>query len=293
MGMGKTQFAPIRNLNWTFFRIIKKHILTDVRILQILLMGGLLVVGAGLYDFSLTLQQVFLTFLFGLSTQWFWIKKYNLPNHSLLSASITCLGLSLLLRSSVWWAHPAMAILAISSKFVFKWQGRHIFNPSALGVMVALVLLPNCWASPGQWGSEWMAAVWLVALGLFAVQRAHRPSISLWFLLFYLSCIMTRNLYFGYEWSILVHKALNGSLLLFSFFMISDPKTSPDHYLGQVLQAAFVAILASIFHLYFFKNNGFIYILLLSNLFVPMINQILKASKFSWRSPTGGVSEVI
>ena len=68
-----------------------------------------------------------------------------------MSASITCLGLSLLLRSSVWWAHPALASLAISSKFVLNGRGDIFFNPSALGVMVALVLLPNCWASPGQW----------------------------------------------------------------------------------------------------------------------------------------------
>ena len=254
----------------------------DIRFLQILLMGLLLLVGVLSFDFSLSWNQVALTFLAGLCSQFFWIKRLHLKYHSFLSAMVTCLGLTLLLRANNLWVHPVIAVLSISSKFLLQKNGQHFFNPSALGLVLALLIFPNTWISPGQWGSTFLIAAWIIAFGFLVSWRANRADISWLFLSFYLGGLFLRNLYLGYEIEIFLHAAANGSLLLFTFFMISDPKTSPDHFFGKVIQALFIALLSLYFHYYLYITNGFIFALVCSAFLVPKLNQWMKAKQFEW-----------
>lgn len=265
-------------------KAIWNKIRQDIRYVQILIMGLLLSGGVILYDFSLSGTQMVLTFLAGIFTQIFWIRRLKLNSHSLLSALITCLGLALLLRANALWIHPLVASLSISSKYLIQKSGRHIFNPSALGLVLALLVFPNTWLSPGQWGANWAYSIWFVALGSLAATRARQIDISWMFLIFYLGGLFIRNLYLGYEMEILWHTAANGSLLLFAFFMISDPKTAPDHFLGKMIQALSVALSSLFLHYYVFTQNGFVWTLVVSSFFVPFLNQWLKAPPFYWRN---------
>jgi Na+-transporting NADH:ubiquinone oxidoreductase subunit NqrB len=125
----------------------------DARLYQIAFQAVLLTVGVLVRDFALDPRQMLLTFAAGLVTQWLWLKALDLEHKGALSALITCFGLSLLLRSDTLWVHPLAAVIAISAKFLLRVNGKHVFNPANLGVIVALVLLPGAWVSPGQWGA--------------------------------------------------------------------------------------------------------------------------------------------
>lgn len=256
----------------------------DVRWIQLVGMGLLLSCGVYLYDFSLLPSQVVATFTIGLLTQLFWIHRLKLPMKSLLSAGISCFGIVLLMRSSSLWAHPFAALFAINSKFWFQKNRRHFFNPSAVAIVLAIAVFPNSWISPGQWGSSLLAAAWILAMGTMLVSHVKRIDITWLFLTFYLGGLFIRNTYLGYEIEIFYHTAMSGSLLLFAFFMISDPMTSPDHVLGKMLQALFVAAGSLTMHYYFFIPNGFVYMLVLSAFFVPFINSWLPAKRFQWSS---------
>src|ERR1041385_4519054 len=107
---------------------------SDARLWQILFLGTLLGVGVVFRDFSIKFQQLLLSFLAGIFTQYFWISIYQLKRVSYLSAFITCLSLALLLRADSLWAHPIAAFVAISSKFLIRVRGKHVFNPGNLGV---------------------------------------------------------------------------------------------------------------------------------------------------------------
>lgn len=264
--------------------MLKKLWLGDVRLFQIILLGSLLLWGAIIHDFSLSTDQIFLTLGAGLATQALFCRAYGLPLKSLLSATITCFGVILLLRSNTLWVQPLAAFLSIGSKYLLKWKGRHLFNPSALGIVVILLFLDNAWLSPGQWGYGFMQGAWLVVLGSLAVTRSKIWEISFLFLLFYLGGLALRNYWLGYEWTIFFRATQNGALLLFAFFMISDPKTSADHFIGKAMQAGLVAMGALCFHFYFYKTNGFIYCLILSSFLVPWFNSLWQAPKYKWRS---------
>ena len=257
--------------------------LIEIRVFQIFILGALLSAGVFTFDFSIRFIQIFLTFFAGLTCQYFWIKKLNLKKNSFLSAFISCLGIVLLLRSSHLWIHPLSAVLAICSKFLIQKNRRHIFNPSAFGICFVL-FLPGSWLSPGQWGSFFLMGAWVMALGSFVTRGVKRIDISWLFLFFYLGGLFLRNSWLEYEWAVFQHSALNGSLLVFAFFMISDPKSSPDHFLGKLFQAFFVAMMSLFIHYQLYKPNGFIYSLMLSSVFVPFLNKIFKAQAFEWRS---------
>jgi Na+-transporting NADH:ubiquinone oxidoreductase subunit NqrB len=261
----------------------------DIRYIQIAFMGVLLSYGVLIFDLSLLWVQVVFTFVSGLLTQVLWIKILKLKLNSVLSAFITCLSLVLLLRSNNLWIHPLAAFIAINSKFFIQYKKQHFFNPSALGIFLVL-LLGSSWLSPGQWGSGVILSVWMVAVGCFIARKVYRMDIAWLFLIFYLGGLLARNLYLGYEMAIFYHATLNGSLLLFAFFMISDPRTSPNHFLGKIIFTFFVAIIALISQYYFYIQNGLIYALVASSCFVPLLNRTFQAAPFQWDKTEEGRS---
>ncbi|MCB9062042.1 MAG: RnfABCDGE type electron transport complex subunit D [Halobacteriovoraceae bacterium] len=257
---------------------------SDIRIFQIIVMSLLLGTGVFVYDFTLNYQQVALTFIAGILSQIFWIHHLGLNKSSLLSAVITCLGLALLLRANSLWVHPLVSVIAISSKFWFQVSKKHFFNPSAFGIVLALLFFPNTWLSPGQWGSTTSSGIWLAAIGCLIASRAKRIDISWLYLFFYLGGLFIRNLYLGYEIEIFWHSASSGSLLLFAFFMISDPKTSPDHIFGKIILALIIATLSLFMQYYLYITNGHIYALIGTSFFVPLLNKWIQAESFKWRN---------
>jgi enediyne biosynthesis protein E5 len=88
---------------------------TDARVYQILFLATLLSLGVLVRDFSLKPEQMALTFAAGLATQALFIRLLGLRNVGLLSAIITCFGLSILLRADTLWVHPLAAFIAIGA----------------------------------------------------------------------------------------------------------------------------------------------------------------------------------
>src|SRR5499426_3223429 len=98
------------------------------------------------------------------------------------SPLITGLSLSLLLRADEAWLHALAGVIGIGSKFVLRIDGKHIWNPAGLAIVVLLLVSNDVWISPGQWGS----AVWFATLlGFFAIlvlHAARRSDMALFFL---------------------------------------------------------------------------------------------------------------
>ena len=268
-------------------------IFSDIRIYQIPLMMTLLLIGVLVQDFSIRIEQVLLTYLFGITTQYLFLQYLNIKEVGYLSVIITCTGLSLLVRSNTLWVHPLLAIIVNSSKFIIRIDGKHIFNPAMLGVILGLNIFPSTWISPNQWGYEFHIITWIIFFGMVVSGKSGNLIISISFLIFYVGILTSRIVYFGYRWEVLYHQITNGSLLLFTFFMITDPKTIPNHPLGKILYALIVSIIAYYWQFKLYKNNALIYGLFIATPIVPIIDKILKYKKFEWgeaSKPTGGRS---
>ncbi len=263
---------------------IKRSTFIDARLFQIVFLAALLTVGVLLRDFSLKPQQMLLAFAAGLATQAFWLRRLGLRQKGFLSAIVTCCGLSLLLRSDALWVHPLAACLAMSSKFVLRVNGKHLYNPANLGVIAALSLLPGTWVSPGQWGSDLALAVWFLMLGTIVTQRARRLDVGWAFLGAFLGLAALRVALLGQSWSIWWHQLGNGALLLFVFFMISDPMTIPNRSGARIVYAVIVALGAAAWQFLLFKPNALIWALFLLTPLVPLFDRLFPGEKFAWRS---------
>lgn len=259
----------------------------DARVFQILFLASLLSVGVLTRDFTLRWEQMALTFSAGLITQVVALHRLGLPNGSYLSAVVTCFGLSILLRADSLWVHPLAATIAIGAKFVLRINGKHLYNPANLGVMVALILLPGAWVSPGQWGHDLIAAGWFLMLGSVITGRARRWDVSWMFLGCFLGMVALRMLNLGQNPWVFVHQLGNGALLLFTFFMISDPMTIPNHRRARLLFAAIVAASAIFWQYGLYKPNALVWALFLCTPLVPLLDRWWPAEKFQWRPATG------
>jgi enediyne biosynthesis protein E5 len=263
---------------------------SDPRVLQITVLGALLGTGAWLRDFALRPEQCVLAFVAAIATQWLGDRWRGETYAGARSAAITALSLSLLLRADGTWAHPLAAIIAIGAKFLLRVRGKHLFNPGNLGVVFALVLLPGTWVSAGQWGTDLALAGWFVALGGLVIHRAGRTDVTLAFLTFHATALALRVWSLGQSASVWIHQLQSGALLLFAFFMISDPKTIPDHARGRVAHAALVSALAYLWQFTLYRPNSLLWALFLAAPAVPLWDALWPAAKYEW-SIQGGNDE--
>ncbi|HEX9576376.1 MAG TPA: RnfABCDGE type electron transport complex subunit D [Myxococcales bacterium] len=224
----------------------------DARWLQIAFLASFLTLGLTARDFPL--WHAPLIFAACLGTQLACEKLLKLKPAGLLSPLITSFGLTLLLRAGAWWVPVVAGVLAIGSKFVLRIRGRHFFNPANFGLCCVMLLTPRAWCSPTQWGEGAILLLWILALGCAVAHRAFRSDVSLAFLGSWILLRAARVLYLGQRAPVLIHQLAQGSLLLFTFFMISDPKTTPRDRASRIGFAAIVACVAFELQLRFVQN---------------------------------------
>lgn len=183
---------------------------------------------------------------------------------------ITTLSLCLLLRTNEPLMAAIAAMAAIGSKYLVRIDGRHLFNPAMLGLVVALAS-GHGWVSAGQWGSETVGAFFLASAGLAVVQRADRSDVTLAFVGVYGGLVLCRSLYLGEPLAIPAHRLQSGALLLFAFYMISDPKTTPSTRPDRLVYAALVATVAYLVQYALHRPNGLVWALFASSWMVPAL----------------------
>ena len=205
-----------------------------------------------------------------------------------LSAAITSLSLTLLLRTDVMAIAMLAAVIAISSKFLIRVRGKHIFNPANIALVTLTFATNDAWVSSGQWGSAALGAFLLACLGFLVLTRAKRAETTLAFLLSYAVLLFGRAIWLGDPLSIPVHQLQNGALLIFSFFMISDPKTTPNTAVARIIYGAVVASVAYTIQFVLYELNAPIIALILCAPLVPVFDWVMRGQTYRWEKPDAG-----
>ena len=115
------------------------------------------------------------------------------------------------------------------------------------------------------------------------VNRAARSDVTSHSSPVYGALIVGRSLYLGEPMAIPLHRLESGALLLFTFFMISDPKTTPDSRIGRVVFAALVAGGAWYVQFRLFRTNGLLWSLAACSTLVPLIDRVLPGARYQWK----------
>jgi len=259
----------------------------DPRLYQIASLGTLLLYGLFWIRFDVSVPQIALTFGTALLTQYAGTRLYKLPAFDPLSPLVSALGLCIFLRTNDLMVVVLASFLAIASKFIIRWEKKHIFNPTNLALVVVIVSGMG-WISPGQWGQVAWLGFLIACLGSLVVTRAVRADVTLAFLGFYVGLLIARALWLGDPLTIPLHQIESGTLLIFSFFMISDPKTTPDSRPGRVFFAFLVAVTALSVQFALFRPNGPLWGLIVCSPFVPFIDRCFPGSRYDWSRPSAG-----
>src|ERR1700748_3127637 len=161
----------------------------------------------------------------------------------LASAYITGISVGILIRSPAFWPYALCSVIAITSKYVVRVKGRHIFNPSNFGICVMLFLATESVASLSiQWGNNlWaMLVIWL--LGSAIIWRLRRFHICATYVHSFLVFALLRSRIVGDPWQSEIAPITGPEYQLFIFFMITDPKTTVRSRMGQCVVASCVAV---------------------------------------------------
>src|SRR3954452_17546590 len=162
-----------------------------------------------------------------------------------------------------WWIFVATAAGSLLSKYVIQWRGTHFFNPSNIGLGVCFLVLGRAHAEPLDfwWGpmSWWMAlALAIIVTGGFAIlRRLHLLRVALGFWAAFALGIgvlalagheMVARWHLGaitgfHVWWVLI---TSPEVLVFLFFMITDPKTAPAGARARLVYAVSLGLLAAL-----------------------------------------------
>ena len=190
------------------------------------------------------------------------------------SAMLTGSGVALIFRvvgttaddpwsTNAWYLFAAVAGLSLLTKYVIRYHGSHVFNPSNIGLVIAFVVLGSTRVEPLDfwWAplNVWMIAAYAVIIvgGLLITRRLHLLALAATFwvsltvgvgLLAASGHCMTARWAFapvcGPDFVRVI--VISPEVLIFLFFMITDPKTVPAGRVGRVVFGLLVAM-ASVF----------------------------------------------
>ena len=254
----------------------------DPRLFQIAALSTLLAFGITARAFAIEWIDIVAIVSAAMLAQWLG-SVMNAVAFDWRSPLITALSLTLLLRADHPGALALAALIAIGSKFALRARGKHLFNPANFGIVAMLLFSGGVWTTPGQWGTAiWLAAV-MAGAGMFVVYRAARLDVPLIFLGTFAALIIARALWLGDPLQIPLLRLQNGALILFAFFMISDPKTTPDGARARAAFSVAAALLAYWMSYHLFIQDGLFYALALICAVRPLLEMVDPAPLYQWR----------
>lgn len=166
------------------------------------------------------------------------------------SAYISGISVGMLLRSPAFWPYALCAALTIMSKYVLRFRGRHLWNPSNFGICAVLFLASESVAGLSiQWGNNLAALMVIWILGAIILWRARRFQITATYVVSFILLALLRAHITGDPWQAEVSPITGPEYQLFMFFMITDPKTTVRSWKGQCAVAAAVAVVEMLLRL--------------------------------------------
>lgn len=161
------------------------------------------------------------------------------------SVYITALILALIIPPTSPFANLPLlitaSVISMASKYILAFHKKHIFNPAAIGVLLASIVV----GSPATWwvGTTLMVPV-VLAAGFFLWRKVKKVDMVLTFILVSLLTLFVINLSKGSDWfTLLNNMLLHSSFLFFAVIMLTEPMTMPPTYNLQLIYAAIVGVL--------------------------------------------------
>ena len=263
-----------------FFSRLSYILRTNVQTNQIIVLISVLLIGIFYFQINLSIEKLLVVF----GTTSFFEIVYSRIKYGTWSFPYSGIpagfGISFFLRTDILILYVLAWFLAISSKYLFRIQNKHFFNPSNFWVFVVLAIFPYItWTNPLQWwlvhkGFElYLLYITLITLGFFIIWRVYvNKKINLLYIIlpffithFLIVALLTQESWLSY------HLIYAPSFFIFTFYMITDPQTVLSNIYSRIAFGSLVAV--GFFVLQFFINENYSILasLFICTIFIPII----------------------
>ena len=234
-----------RGIGWGLSRIDPKYLI-------VFLITLVLVVGEARYSILGGYNRLATTLGICVATEVFlsWFLRGRVVNIS--SAYITGISLALLIKpqANMLWPFSLGAFLAIASKYVLTYRGRHLWNPSNFAIALLLLLASSSVAVLShQWGNDLGTNLVIWAFGLVIAWRARVLHVTLTYVACFLAFATLRHVIVGGPLLAEMAPITGPMYQLFVFFMVTDPRTTVSTRRGRMLVVSIVALVETIIRL--------------------------------------------
>ena len=201
------------------------------------------------------------------------------------SAYITGISVGILVRSPAFWPYVLCSAISITSKYVLRVKGRHVWNPSNFGISAMLFLAPETVATLSiQWGNYLLPMMVIWALGSVIIWRLRRFHITGIYVVSFIAFAFLRSYITGSPWQSEIAPLTGPMYQLFIFFMITDPKTTVRSKKGQCVVVFLVA-----FAEFLLRLNQVVYAPFYALFLVGPAAMLVEMWMDSRRAPTAGI----
>lgn len=261
----------------------------DNRYLAPILVTAVLLVGQLTFGFLESWSRTLLAIATSIGVELALGKLFTGKWPHLASAYISGISIGMLVRSPEIWPYALCAAISITSKYVIRVDGRHIWNPSNLGVVAMLVLASDTVAGLSvQWGNNLLPVVVVWCFGAVIIHRLGRFHITLTYVASFVLFSLVRAAITGHPWPAEVSAITGPMYQLFIFFMITDPKTTVHPKWAQCLVAFLVAAMEAVLRLFQFVHAPYYALFIVG----PIANlvEIAMARRATARAPAASIA---
>lgn len=203
--------------------------------------------------------QLATALIFSLATESLlsWSYRGKWPNP--ISAYMTGVSIAILVRSPAWWPYAIGSFLGILQKYSVQFRNRHLFNPSNFGFCLLLLAVPESVAALSKQLTNLPGVVIVLFLfGFVVIGRLGRLDTVFTYLGVFTLLGLQRSVMNGTPFASEVAPILGPVYQIFTFFMITDPRTTPPTRSGRVAYAFAVAVTEGLLRLLRNQNAPFL-----------------------------------
>jgi enediyne biosynthesis protein E5 len=229
---------------------VPKRLGIDSRYLAPLLITSILLIGQLTFGFLESWSRTFLAIITAILAELVVVRVLYGKWPHLASAYVSGISVGILVRSPAFWPYALCSAISITSKYVLRLRGRHLWNPTNFGIVAMLLLAPDAVAGLSvQWGNNLLPMVIVWTLGTVILRSVGRLHITLTYVASFLAFGALRAAINGHPVLSEIAPITGPMYQLFIFFMITDPKTTVGPKWGQSLVAVLIAALEMVFRL--------------------------------------------
>lgn len=254
----------------------------DNRYLMILLLAIVYLYGWQVLSWEFDFSKLTAIFLFGLLTQTLFCLAFKIPVNASISTVITTMILGLLIRTEYIFICGMLSFFAVSSKYVFQFKGKHLFNPANFGLVFMMLFTQQAFITTLR--LDVFLLVILVLGILFILYRSDARKLDILFFYFVVHYILAFIFsFFGIEAKNVDWKDL--WFVIYALILLGDPLSSPNSRIGRLVWIFCIVLSTFILNSVFKVTYSPFFALAFGGIVMPLIDHFFnKESRFSWDS---------